>query len=160
MRTKRNLITLIAVMAITGLMAAVASAAGSLSPADSEPAAQVHANTDIASLGDAYDALSKGEYAFQEAMNANHALRKGKVAGVDLTADQKRAIQDSWLAGLYNARERYLDALAVLDVSTAQINAWELTHPQPKPCYSQTGYNCPTPVPAPTATAIPPTPTP
>ena len=74
-------------------------------------------------------------------------LRTGKVAGIDLTTEQLDALKDQGFAGLYNARERYLDALEILDVTATQLNAWEVTNPQPAPCFGRSGVGCPTPTP-------------
>ena len=117
-------------------------AAATPAPGDSIPAGVLPVATDPVSLNDAYSALNQGQRSFGDAMNAIHVLRTGKVAGIDLTAEQLDALKDQGFAGLYNARERYLDALEILDVTAAQLDAWELTHTQPVPCFSGTGVGC------------------
>lgn len=130
------------------LIALATVAAGVPSPQDALPYAVLPANTDPSSLREAYKALSMGENAYQDAMNAIKALERGVIPGTDvlLTEDQKDALQDNGLAGLYNARERYLNALEILGLTPAQLNAWELTNPQDVPCFSNSNVgDCITP---------------
>lgn len=131
---KRKL-TLVLMIAILGIAAGIPSVGDAISYA------VLPANTDPTSLREAYKALSMGENAYQDAMNAIKALERGVIPGTEvvLTEEQKDALQDNGLAGLYNVRERYLNALEILGVTPAQLDAWELTNPQYVPCFSNSG---------------------
>lgn len=153
MKHKLTLIFLIAIATI---------AAGIPSQGDALPYAVLSANTDPTSLREAYRALSMGEDSYQNAMNAIKALERGVIPGttVLLTQRQKDALQDNGLAGLYNVRERYLNALAILELTGTQLDAWELTHPQAVPCFPNSGVGDCNPAPKVIPTPTLPTPTP
>lgn len=138
--TKYRPLALAVLLLILAVLAGgVVSAASAPSRGDAVPAIQLPVNSDPASLNEAYRALNMGQRSFGDAMNAINALRDGKVAGVDFSQAQKDAIKDQAFGGLYQARERYKNTLAILDVTIAQLDAWELTNPQPVPCFAVSG---------------------
>jgi len=96
-----------------------------------------------AELADSYDAASKLETAAQDVMNAVHALRKGQVAGVDLTGEQMDAIKEQGFGGLVRGQARYTDVLTILGVTQGQLNTWAESNPQPEPCYETLGCGVP-----------------
>jgi hypothetical protein len=149
-------------LTILFLIALATMAAGIPSQGDSLPYPVLPANTDPASLREAYKALSMGEDSYQDAMNAIKALERGVIPGTDvaLTPEQKDALENNGLAGLYNARERYLNALAILGLTGAQLDAWEVTHPQVVPCFPNSNVGDCTPEPEIIPTPVLPTPTP
>ena len=145
---KKLLSALLVVLVAVMIPAAIISANGVPAPGDSVRAISLPAVGDPESLNEAYSALNSGERGFQDAMNAIHVLRTGKVAGIDLSPEQMQALKEQGYGGLFRAKERYLDALDILGITPAQLTAWELTNPQATECYEYSGAGvCPTPTP-------------
>ncbi len=145
---KKLLVSILVVLVAAMIPAAIISANGVPSQGDAVRAISLPANTNPASMHEAYAALNGGERAFQDAMNAIAVLRTGKVAGIQLTDEQLDALKDQGFGGLYRAKERYLNAIEILGITTAQLDAWELTNEQPDRCYPVSGVGvCPSPVP-------------